>query len=493
MKELRRFISFGSLLFFFCFYLLTTSSWAQYDERKLAAGNDSVSISGNYAIMGDFVSRSRGSAYIFERSGSNWIQRAKLTASDGAADDGFGLSVSMSGDYVIVGAPLDDDNGIFSGSAYIFERIGSDWIQRAKLTANDGGADDGFGESVSISGNYAIVGQRSGSAYIFERTGSDWIQRAKLTANDGGAGGGVSISGNYAIVGAPHDDDNGIFSGSAYIFERSGSNWIQRAKLTASDGAEYDCFGWSVSISGEYVIVGGVSGAGVVSLATIPYSVGPAYIFKKPVGGWTDMTQTAKLTAIDGALTGSFGWSVSMSGDYVIVGAGDSAYVYLVGEENTGKLKMDFNGDGNQDVLLLNNQTGQVNVWLTKPGGIGLLSYGSPGTVSDKNWEIIGVGNFNSATDAKTDILWRNKVTGQVNVWLMNGTALLSKGTLGTVSDLAWEIIKTGDFNADSNADLLWRHNQTGMVFVWLTKPGSIGVSSIGSPGTVSDMNWAIQ
>jgi hypothetical protein len=156
------------------------------------------------------------------------------------------------------------------------------------------------------------------------------------------------------------------------------------------------------------------------------------------------------------------------------------------------KFRGDFNGDGNQDILWRNSQTGQVNVWLTNPASIGILSKGTLGTVADMNWEIIGVGDFNATTDTKTDILWRNKQTGQVNVWLIDGTALLSKGTLGTVSDLNWGIIKTGDFDSNSNTDLLWRNSQTGQVNVWLTNPASIGVSGKGTLGTIADMNWEI-
>jgi hypothetical protein len=158
---------------------------------------------------------------------------AKLLASDGAADDEFGESVAISGDYAIVGAYRDDDNGTDSGSAYVFERDGSgNWAEVTKLLASDGAADDDFGESVAISGDYAIVGAPidddngtdSGSAYVFERDGTgNWTEVAKLLASDGATsdyfGTSVAISGDYAIVGAYLDDDNGTDSGSAYIFE----------------------------------------------------------------------------------------------------------------------------------------------------------------------------------------------------------------------------------------------------------------------------------
>ena len=288
----------------------------------------SVSLSGNYAIVGaaaDYENGGNsGSAYIFARSGSSWNQVAKLTAGGGAAGDYFGNSVSISGDYAIVGAYYDDDNGTDSGSAYVFEKSGSSWNQMAKLTAGDGAAGDWFGSSVSFSGDYAIVGaagdddngDRSGSAYIFARSGSSWTQVAKLTAHDGAAidffGDSVSISGDYAIVGASRNNDNGIASGSVYVFARSVSSWDYVAKLTASDRAAGDLFGHSVSLSGDYAIVGALDDDDNWNRS------GSAYVFEKSGSSWN---QVAKLTASDGAALDWFGYSVSLSGDYAIVGA----------------------------------------------------------------------------------------------------------------------------------------------------------------------------
>jgi hypothetical protein len=208
-----------------------------------------------------------------------FIETKKLLASDGAADDEFGRSVSISGDTAIVGAYYDDDNGYNSGSAYIFYRDqgGVDnWGKVKKLTASDGAAWDRFGWSVSVSigGDTAIVGAwvdddngiESGSAYIFSRNygGVDnWGQVKKLLAGDGSAydrfGYSISVSGYTAIVGAYGDDDNGASSGSAYIFYRNqggANNWGEVKKLLAGDGAAGDWFGRSVSISGYTAIVG---------------------------------------------------------------------------------------------------------------------------------------------------------------------------------------------------------------------------------------------
>ena len=158
------------------------------------------------------------------------ISEFKIMASDRTADDWFGISVSISGDYAVVGALFDDDNGDGSGSAYVFKRAGTTWVEEAKLLASDGTADDNFGISVSISGDYAVVGAVrnedngpfSGSAYVFKRTGTTWVEEAKLLPSDGTAfdqfGNSVSISGDYAVVGVSSNDDNGNNSGLAYVY-----------------------------------------------------------------------------------------------------------------------------------------------------------------------------------------------------------------------------------------------------------------------------------
>ena len=298
----------------------------------------SVAISGDYAIVGAYnktigTNAQQGAAYVFVRSGSGWTQQARLTANDGAVGDVFGSSVAISGDYALVGA-YNDDNGANAnqGSAYVFVRSGSTWTQQTKLTAADGAANDYFGSSVAISGDYALLGafgddiganSRQGSAYVFERSGSSWTQQAKLTATDGvaddGFGSSVAISGDYALVGASNDAiGTNAYQGSAYIFQISSflffpRTWTQRAKLTASDGASGDYFGFSVAISGDYALVG-------ASDKTIGSNIGQgsAYVFVRNGSNWT---QQAKLTTTDGAAGDFFGSNVAISGDYALVGA----------------------------------------------------------------------------------------------------------------------------------------------------------------------------
>ena len=178
-------------------------------------------------------------------AGETWIEQAKLTASDAAAGVFFGVSVAMDGDYIVIGAAADDANGLNSGSAYVFTRSGNIWTEQAKLTASDGTIGDALGASVSINGDYIVVGTAfSGSAYVFARNANIWTEQAKLTASDGatfdGFGLSVAINGDKVVVGADGDDDNGPESGSAYVFTRNGNIWTEQAKLLASDGATGD-------------------------------------------------------------------------------------------------------------------------------------------------------------------------------------------------------------------------------------------------------------
>ena len=201
----------------------------------------SISISGNYAIAGaqfaDPYGRSgAGVAYIFERTSTSWVQRAILIPSDSTASDYFGDSVSISGDYAIIGASGADPNGISgAGAVYIFVRSGTTWSQQAKLVASDKAASDNFGISVAISSTgYAIVGadtadpngvSSAGAAYIFARSGSSWSQETKLISPNIGSvgyfGRSVSIDGDRAVAGAPREYVNSVRGGGGHVFKRN--------------------------------------------------------------------------------------------------------------------------------------------------------------------------------------------------------------------------------------------------------------------------------
>ena len=243
------------------------------DAVEKAEFGHSVAISGDTAIVGAYLDTNAGgekagSAYIFVRDGKNWTQQAKLTADDAEAGDNFGKSVAIHRNTVIVGAHLDDDGGSKSGSAYVFVRDGDTWTQQAKLTASDTAARDEFGTSVSISGNTAIVGSpfdddagsKSGSAYIFGNNGGVWMERAKLTASDAAAGDGfgnaVAIDANRAIIGARLHDGRKPDSGAVYAFSRVAGAWIEQSKTIHKKDAEADEFGNAVAISEDFALIG---------------------------------------------------------------------------------------------------------------------------------------------------------------------------------------------------------------------------------------------
>ncbi|MEM7789332.1 MAG: T9SS type A sorting domain-containing protein [Bacteroidota bacterium] len=300
---------------------LTASDGAARDRFGV-----SVSVSGTRALVGAFADEDAGddagSAYVFERVGGTWTETAKLTASDAAAGDVFGISVALDGTRAIVGAESDDGASLNQGSAYIFERVGGTWTETAKLTASDAAQDDGFGHRVAISGTRAIVGVFAnadagvggGSAYVFEVVGGTWTQTARLTASDESAafGRAVAIDGTRAVVSDPFSDDEANNAGSVYVFDLVGGTWTETAKVSASDAAADDLFGEAIALDGSRILVGAAN-ADVVDLGS-----GRAYVFDLVAGTWTE---TAKLVPTDAARGDDFGNAVALQGDRAVIGA----------------------------------------------------------------------------------------------------------------------------------------------------------------------------
>jgi sugar lactone lactonase YvrE len=287
---------------------LTASDGAAYDEF----GN-SVSVSGNTAVIGEYGDDVvQGAAYVYVNNGGVWSQQQKLTASDGTGNDSFGYSVSVSGNTAVIGAPGKNNN---QGAAYVFVRSGGEWTQQQKLTASDGTGNDWFGYSVSVNGDTAVIGAcfkniSQGAAYVFVRIGGVWTQQQELTASDDAAnnwfGWSVSVSGNTAVIGATA---NTSYQGAAYVFVSNAGAWTQQQELTASDGAASDQFGYSVSVSGDTAVIGAVGNSNFQ---------GAAYVFVRNSGVWD---QQQELAASDGSGGVDFGLAVSVSGDTAAIGA----------------------------------------------------------------------------------------------------------------------------------------------------------------------------
>ncbi|MFN0208078.1 MAG: FG-GAP repeat protein [Planctomycetota bacterium] len=314
-----------------------------------------------------------GAAFVFVRSGTTWSQQAYLKASNTEALDEFGTSVAVSGDTVVIGAWGEDSaatgvNGteasnaaVESGAAYIFVRSSTTWSQQAYLKASNTESDDLFGFAVSVSGNTIVVtswgedsaatgvngnqsdnsASFSGAAYVFVRNGIAWSQQAYLKASNTDALDlfgyySVSVSGDTIVVGASGEssgstgvngnqsDNSAAFSGAAYVFVRTGTDWSQQAYLKASNTAADDGFGTVVSVSGNTIIVGaeaedsnatGVDGNQSSNAAS---NSGAAYVFVRNGNSWS---QHAYLKASNTDSGDAFGFSVAVSGDVVIVGA----------------------------------------------------------------------------------------------------------------------------------------------------------------------------
>ncbi len=342
------------------------------DTIVAGAPGESSNATGMNGNQTDNSAPSSGAAYVFVRSGTNWVQQAYLKASNPGSFAHFGGSVSISGDTLVVGAPDEASNasGVngnqsntsasHAGAAYVFVRVGANWTQQAYLKASNTDGGDQLGGSVAVSGDTIVAGaggeaskatgmngdqsdnslRYAGAAYVFVRSGTNWTQQAYIKASNTGAndffGGAVSVSADTAIVGAPAEsskatgangnesDDSVPNAGAVYVFARTGTNWTQEAYLKASNTGTNQFFGGAVSVSGEAAAIGAAGEAsnatgvnGDASDQSAPNS-GAAYVF---VRNGTNWTQQAYLKASNAGASDFFGGAISISGETVVVGA----------------------------------------------------------------------------------------------------------------------------------------------------------------------------
>ena len=260
-----------------------------------------------------------------------------------SSNNGRGFTVEIDGDYLLCGAPLDDDDGEYAGAAYVYKKTNSTWTQTAKLKPSDGSAGRAFGHQVSLDGDYAVVGciepllntTHAGSVYIFHRVGETWTQSAKITPQTGtaqGFGSAISLHGDRLLIGEYEDSDiSGMRAGVAYIYQRTGNIWSETARLLPSDLALWDYFGLTVALYDDYAFIGSL-----YKDEHLP-NTGAVYVFKENGGNWSEV---AKLTDPTSTTEGSlFGSSLDLYGHYAVIGSGSSsndsgaAYIY---EESGG-------------------------------------------------------------------------------------------------------------------------------------------------------------
>ena len=348
----------------------------------------SVAVDGDYVVAGEpfdsTVGSSAGAAYIFHRVGGRWEREAKIFGSGTDFMDVFGVSVAVEGDRVVVGAPHFDPLGSWWGFAFVFQPVGDAWVEQQKLISSGSALDDRFGWSVAISGDWIAVGapwqdnyfgrvflfrwngtsfieeasvvvsdavqfggfgstialhndrllvgvddadQQRGKAYVFRREGNSWLEEAKLSAGDGAPGDhfgeAVSLSAEFAIVGAPATDHTGLGAGSGYIFHRTGTVWTEQANLRGSSPQAGANFGTSVSIYPPYALAGAPShDAGATDDNT-----GATFLFEYASGAWSEVTSFLPNNPHPGMV---FGATIGFDGVHAVIGASSSAYVFAV-------------------------------------------------------------------------------------------------------------------------------------------------------------------
>ena len=308
-----------------------SKTWVE--EEKLLAGDGgafdsfglAVALDEDTAIIAAKGDGTLGTAYVFVRIGSTWSEQAKLVPADGSTGGGYGHSVAIDGETVLVGRRDDDEAGSQAGSVHVYIRSGTAWSEQAKLLARDAGAADLFGTSVALDGDTALIGachddhhgaSGAGSAYVFVRSGTTWSQHAKLVADDAQAeddfGWSVSISGDTALVGAPGGDDSHWEAGSAYVFVWSGTSWNQQAKLLAGSPEYHSALGFIVSISGDTAMLGAPN-----RYFGSHAKVGAVHVFERSGTIWNEQ---ALLMASDLATGQHFGSHLALSGDRAVIG-----------------------------------------------------------------------------------------------------------------------------------------------------------------------------
>lgn len=294
----------------------------------------SVAISGNVVVVGaPDANSNKGAVYVFEKPMSGWAnmtQIAELTVPDGEANDAFGYSVGISDNTIVAGAPgrqLRHDEP--SGAAYVATLTSHGVSQMAELTASDAAEGDEFGFSVAINGNTVAVGalgknNDTGAGYVFVKPASGWqnmTQTAELTSSDeveGQLGITITAFGDAVVAGAWNDNGQ---VGAAYLFVEPRGGWMnmtQTAELTASDGQPLDYFASSsVALNRNTAVVG----APCAHSSDKGCGPGVAYVFVEPPSGWTNMTETAQLSASDGIDDDNLGCAVSISESAILVGS----------------------------------------------------------------------------------------------------------------------------------------------------------------------------
>ncbi len=312
--------------------VLTTPDAAPYSNFA-----ESVALSGNWAFVGapdDQIGGINyiGSVLVYENTAGGWVQRQKLTASDGILHNVFGHALAADGNRLVVGAP--DPLGDTIGAAYVFEYDGAQWVETQKLQQGTGWGDDWFGWSVDIDGDRIAVGAmyshypglswsraHAGSAWVFDHDGAQWNLSQEISASDKDYydlfGAAIALDGDRLLVGARGEGDDiggGVvdaYMGAAYVYDLIGATWTESQKLTAPIREELTWFGNALDLNGNHMLIGcqGKNGGSI-------YGTGEVYAFRLVGGAWT---LTATLQSPKRSSTENYGLAIAMENDFAVI------------------------------------------------------------------------------------------------------------------------------------------------------------------------------
>jgi len=499
-------------------YVRSGGVWSQQGDKLVGTGGVAgccgirqgsavaLSADGNTAAVGGYCDNTdcQGAVWVFTRSGGVWSQQGmKLVGSDSVegSQQGFSVALSADGNTLIAGAPGD---GADIGAAWVFVRSAGAWTQQGtKLvgTGNSGGSEQGHAVALSADGNTALVGGPydtnldGGAAWVFTRSGGTWSQQGGKLVGPGAVVGvnygalegysvAISADGTTAMLGGPNDTPTGpnnTATGAAWIFVQSGGTWTQQGlKLIASSSYGSDsASAVALSSDGNTAVLGGPSGNS--------YD-GAVWVFTRSGGTWSQHQALPVGTGASG--NASQGGAVAVSADGNTIASGGvfdnsltgAAWVYARAYPINAH---DFSDDGISDILWRSTSgNGTVAMWLMN--GSAISSSGSLGNIPTM-YSVIGQHDFDG--DGVADLLWRDN-SGNLSIWFMKGPAMASSASIGSVSPSVWTVMGTADMNGDGIGDLLWQ-DTAGDLAIWFMNGSQIASSA--SLGTVAPSSgWSI-
>jgi len=314
-----------------CFYQRTDEKWSllsclspsSEDLTSIQQFGNVVAISGERAVIAAEKKQSgkNGIAYIYQRQGDSWQLQAELVSPNMSSNDKFASTLSISGDYIAIGSQGVAASHI--GTVVIYKYTETGWVEDITMTPVSTFKSAHFGASVMLSDEYLIIGDddhgraHEGSAYIYRREDGIWSLQASLKGGDvtksANFATSIAISNDYAVIGAKSENNPLVKkhkkSGAVYIYKRTGKLWTSQAKLLASDAAQGDSFGSSVAIFEDHLLIGAEN---------TNSGKGSSYLFKNINETWTEVY---KFSADDAKQQDNFGHALSLSQNYLVIGA----------------------------------------------------------------------------------------------------------------------------------------------------------------------------